>query len=105
MSFQRSLVIWAYKHQPLFPSLHHLHRLQLLLLHLDRKRGLVLLTVRAFAPKIEYLYLFIYLSVVFMSLFLIIVNCQKFATISLFLEFLIFTKARFPVGPQHVRPD
>jgi len=60
---------------------------------------------RSLVYKIVSFYLFIYLSVVFMSLFLIIVNCQKFATISLFLEFLIFTKARFPVGPQHVRPD
>jgi len=57
-----------------------------MLLHLDRMIGLVLLTERAFAPKIASLYLFI-------------LNGQKFATISLSLEFLIFTKARFPVGP------
>jgi len=44
-------MIWAYKLKPLFPSLHHLHPPQLLLLHLDRMNGLVLLTVRALTPK------------------------------------------------------
>jgi len=47
--------------QTALPPHHYLHRLQLLLCHLDRMRGLVLLTVRAFAPFYIYIYLYIYL--------------------------------------------
>jgi len=63
-------MIWAYKLKPLFPSLPHLHPPQLLLLHLDRMNGLVLLTVRALTPKMVYLYLPVLFIFIFIFFFI-----------------------------------